>query len=68
MANAQRGLLWRKSSSCTPSECVEVAITRDRVFIRDSKDRSGPVLEVSRDDWRTFAARIAQINVWPGQG
>jgi hypothetical protein len=67
MANAQRGLLWRKSSTCQPSECVEVAITRDRVFIRDSKDRSGPVLEVSRDHWRTFAARIAQINIRPGQ-
>jgi hypothetical protein len=50
----QSGQLWRRSSRCNPGECVEVSASRDRVFVRDSKDRSGPVLEFTRDSWRAF--------------
>jgi hypothetical protein len=53
------GLLWRRSSSCNPGECVEVAFSRDRVFVRDSKDRLGPILELSRDAWRVFVLSVA---------
>jgi hypothetical protein len=31
-----------------------VAISRDRVFVRDSKDLAGPVLEFAHEDWRAF--------------
>jgi Domain of unknown function (DUF397) len=52
-------LSWKKSSFCDPSECVEVASSEDHVLIRDSANRSGPVLDVHRDRWRTFINTIA---------
>jgi hypothetical protein len=36
-----------------------VAFSRDRVFVRDSKDRLGPILELSRDAWRAFVLSVA---------
>jgi hypothetical protein len=50
----QPGLLWRKSSACNPTECVEVAFCRDRVFVRDSKNREATVLEFTRAEWLSF--------------
>jgi hypothetical protein len=47
-------LSWRTSSVCDPSECVEVARSGMHVLIRDSTNRSGPVLAVSLGEWRTF--------------
>ena len=53
------GLRWRKSSACDPSECVEVANWSDRVLIRDSKDKAGPVLSVRFHDWHAFIRDVA---------
>ena len=41
---------WRKSSysGANGGECVEVATTADTVLVRDSKNRTGNVLSVSR--------------------
>jgi hypothetical protein len=54
-------LVWRKASRSTSSggSCVEVAVT-DRVLIRDSKDRAGPVLGVAPAEWRAFLAHLAR--------
>jgi hypothetical protein len=50
---------WRKSShSGTNGQCVEIAANSDQVLIRDSKDREGPVLIFTADEWRAFAARV----------
>lgn len=35
-------------------ECVEVAFTGGGVAVRDSKNRSGPVLWFSPSEWRAF--------------
>jgi hypothetical protein len=51
-------LRWRKSSVCDPSECLEVAHQGDRILIRDSANSSGPVLDVHRDQWRTFVGSV----------
>lgn len=52
---------WRTSrkSSYSGSEanCVEVAV-RDRVVVRDTKDRTGPVLRFTPAAWREFAGRV----------
>jgi len=51
--------VWRKSSaSADNGACVEVAAWHSSVLVRDSRNRSGGVLEVSREQWRTFLARI----------
>jgi Domain of unknown function (DUF397) len=36
--------------------CVEVAVVGDRVAVRDSKDRGGPVLLFTSDEWEAFLA------------
>jgi Domain of unknown function (DUF397) len=48
------GLMWRKSSLSTNGECVEVATTPDRVYVRDSTARAGIVLAFSMQQWNAF--------------
>ena len=51
-------LAWVKSSySGSEANCVEVAV-RDRVAVRDTKDRMGPVLRFTLAAWREFAGQV----------
>jgi hypothetical protein len=45
---------FRKSTFSGPNGCVEVAFLEDGVAVRDSRNRDGTVLEVSRGDWLAF--------------
>lgn len=48
---------WFKSTrSSGNGNCVEVAILDRAVAVRDTKDRSGPVLQFTPADWDTFVA------------
>jgi hypothetical protein len=51
---------WRKSTySSSNSNCVEVARNLPGIVaVRDSKDRSGPVLTFAPDEWRAFTAGV----------
>lgn len=51
---------WRKSSYSTAPDalCVEVNAGPHGVAIRDSKDRDGPILHFSRDEWRMFVLGV----------
>jgi uncharacterized protein DUF397 len=51
---------WRKSSYSGNGggTCVEVGQARRRVLVRDTQDRSGPVLRLSPAAWRTFADQV----------
>jgi len=50
---------WRKSSySNSNSNCVEAATLADGIAVRDSKDRTGPVLAFAREQWTAFIAGI----------
>jgi hypothetical protein len=49
---------WRKSSKSANANCVEIREEGDRVLVRDSKDRSGPVLAF---DVNAFRALIADL-------
>ena len=50
---------WRKStySGDNGGECVEVA-TAGTVLVRDTADRSGPMLTFTAEAWRAFTAAI----------
>ncbi len=52
---------WRKSSySGGEGNCVEAAGHPEgsRVLVRDTKDRTGPVLRFSPAAWRRFAEQV----------
>jgi hypothetical protein len=51
---------WRKSSYSGNggSDCVEVGGRGGRVVVRDTKNRTGPVLEVTPGAWRRFADQV----------
>ncbi|MGW1910662.1 DUF397 domain-containing protein [Streptomyces sp. NPDC002076] len=40
------------------TECVECARMTESILIRDSKDRSGPVLSVSGQAWHAFTGAL----------
>jgi Domain of unknown function (DUF397) len=43
---------WRKSSiSASQGDCVEVAVIKNAVLVRDSKNPTGPVISVSLEEW-----------------
>jgi hypothetical protein len=50
---------WRKASySDNGGNCVEVAGAGGAVLIRDTQDRTGPVLGFSMAAWRGFAEKV----------
>lgn len=51
--------VWRKSSySESAGDCVEARVEHGTVYVRDTKDRTGPVLAFSVEAWRQFLACI----------
>jgi hypothetical protein len=55
-----RRKVWTKSSYSGGSagNCVEVADHRNRVLVRDTRDRAGLVLRFSPGAWRRFADQV----------
>lgn len=55
---------WRKSSySSGNSECVEVAMSRVAVGVRDTRQHeSGPVLRFPSAAWRAFIAKAKLVS------
>jgi hypothetical protein len=53
-------LNWRKASysASNGGGCVEVADHGSRVLVRDTQDRTGPVLKFTPDAWRRFAGQL----------
>ncbi|MEU5938117.1 DUF397 domain-containing protein [Micromonospora sp. NPDC047548] len=43
------------------SNCVEVATVDDRVAVRDSKDRGGPVLVFPSETWAAFVTGVDAV-------
>lgn len=50
--------VWCKSTFSGTNGCVEIALVGEQVAIRDSKDRSGPVLTFSPTEWEAFLAGV----------
>ncbi|WP_221357120.1 DUF397 domain-containing protein [Streptomyces beigongshangae] len=55
-------LTWFKSthSGDEGGECVEVAVDRAAIRVRDSKELSGPQLAFTRDAWSGFVAAVGR--------
>lgn len=54
---------WRKATASggTGGDCVEVApLSQGRVAVRDSKNRSGPVLVFTASEWAAFRDGITK--------
>lgn len=45
---------WIKSQRCESSSCVEAKIEQDQVFLRNSTNPDGPILNFTGDQWRDF--------------
>jgi hypothetical protein len=55
-------LIWRKSTaSMGAGECVEVATSDSSVLVRDSRLRSGPVLQLTSIQWCGLLRRIRDM-------
>ncbi|HEX5403541.1 MAG TPA: DUF397 domain-containing protein [Pseudonocardiaceae bacterium] len=64
------GLAWHKSTASGGGEgsnCVEAAMAATFVFVRDSKNRSGPLIAVPVPSWTAFVAvaRLSSTVVMP---
>ncbi len=49
-------LHWRGSTKCSSDTCVEVAISDNKAYVRNSKDSAGPYLVFDAEEWRSFLA------------
>lgn len=54
------GRVWRRSSRCEASGCVEVAIGDDGVRVRDSSGPRERLLAVGREEWAAFLRWLKQ--------
>jgi hypothetical protein len=47
-------LVWRRSTFCTNTTCVEVAFSGSTVLVRDSESPDGLILKCSNSKWHAF--------------
>jgi Domain of unknown function (DUF397) len=52
--SAESSSIWRKSSKCANSECVELTREQDMILLRDSKSPETPALRYTREEFRAF--------------
>ena len=54
---------WRKSSYSGNGggDCVEVGHVQDVIAVRDTKDRTGPMLGFAPEAWRRFTDRVKSV-------
>jgi hypothetical protein len=51
--------MWRKPQrSVGNGACVEVTVAVSGIAVRDSTDKSGPMLACTAESWRSFARSV----------
>jgi len=53
-----QGARWRTSSRCDAGACVEAGQGQGTVAVRDTLDRSGPVLTFTARAWAAFTEQV----------
>ena len=54
---AENELVWRKSSY-TDTNCVELTFAGTSVWVRDSFDRNGQILDIPIEAWEKFMQHV----------
>jgi uncharacterized protein DUF397 len=52
------GASWRKAQASANGGCVEITDTAADVWVRDSKNKQGPILHFTRHEWTAFLAGV----------
>jgi Domain of unknown function (DUF397) len=56
---------YRSRASDGANACVEVASTEGQIWVRDSKDPDGPILELRREGWAAFIDGVRYATLGP---
>lgn len=51
--------VWRKSSRCGTTTCVEVAKVSGQYLVRDSKRPDAPSLSFTQEEWTAFVEGVS---------
>ncbi|MGW1156951.1 DUF397 domain-containing protein [Streptomyces sp. NPDC002519] len=56
-------LVWFKSSYSGSSgdSCIEIAVTEQAIYVRDSKDVTRPHFAVGRQEWSRFVGFVSEV-------
>ena len=57
--------LWRKSSTSADGDCLEFTCTPRYVWVRDSKNPTGPTLGLVRAAWAMFLIDVRRDEFSP---
>lgn len=57
---------WHTSSRSSGGACVEIKKTEDKVLMRNSRDRTGPVLSFDHETFRAFIEDLKEGGFFPG--
>lgn len=58
MIESSAELRWRRSTTCSAGNCVEVASDGDRILVRDSKNPQITPMVFTGDEWAVFTAGV----------
>jgi hypothetical protein len=56
--NSAYGPAWRTAKGCDGGQCVEIGAQDEIIMIRDSADREGGRIKLSRQQWLNFVATV----------
>jgi hypothetical protein len=63
MSTHEEPLRWRKSSLSQNGDCVEWALRKECVYVRDSKNAARATLKFTRTEWLSFIATVKRTEL-----
>jgi hypothetical protein len=53
-------LSWTRPMQCSAGACVEIAMTENAVFVRNSATPKAPIVSFTQVEWSSFVQAIRQ--------